>query len=476
MKRLWTALTLSFLVMGSLATLGCDSGSRSDPNAASTTAPSTSSTTGGTTSGTTGNTPAGAADLTQVALTSNSAKMSPDVAGLVLNVASSGTGDIELASIMVTASGSVDETELGELKLYGDDNKNGVIDQGEPVLATVAAPAFNMNDGMVQVSLANPITIASGADLQLIVAVDANATVNGIQKIGETVELSVQAPTDLVVTSSGTPVTPNATFPVTSQPTVLFLNDSLLISELVYTPTAAEYIEIFNPTAQTIDLTNYYLTDQSDSTLNNVYYKMPEGTFDSGNTADFIVRFPPNAQIASGETITIAIDGVDFQTTYGTGATYSCKDPAAGSIEMLVPSGANWAVGGIAAFASLFDSGESVVLFHWDGQTDLVQDVDYVFFGSAASVGSYNLQWDKSGVSVDGPDADTTPTAYLNETPIAQQGEAPTASAPNNAIQRVSFTEGTETQNAGNGITGHDETSEDVGTTFQTGIPTPGQP
>ena len=99
-----------------------------------------------------------------------------------------------------------------------------------------------------------------------------------------------------------------------------------------------------------------------------------------------------------------------------------------------------------------------------------------MFFGSAASVGSYNLQWDKTGVSVDGPDADTTPSQYLPETPVAQQGEAPTAAAPNNAIQRISYLEGTETPNTGNGITGHDETSEDVGATFQTGIPTPGQP
>ncbi|MBL4850646.1 MAG: lamin tail domain-containing protein [Planctomycetes bacterium] len=438
----------------------------------------TSSTTGGTTSGSTGNTNTAtpAVDLTQVALTNNSAKMDADVAALVINVASTGTAGVQFAGFTVTASGTVDETELGALNVYGDDNKNGVIDQGEPIMATVAGPAFNMNDGMIQVTLANPITIAAGADLQLIVALEGNPTVNGIGKIGETVELSITAAIDLDVTSGGQSLTPNGAFPMTSQPTTLFLNDHLLISELVYTPTAAEYIEIFNPTGQTVDLSNYYLTDQSDSTLNNTYYKLPAGTFDSGNTADFIVRFPPNARIASGETITVAISGVDFQTTYNTAATYSCKDAAGSSIDMLVPVGTSWAVGGIAPFATLFDSGESVVLFFWDGQTDLVQDVDYVFFGSAASVGSYNLQWDKTGVSVDGPDADTTPSQYLPETPIAQQGEAQTAPAPNNAIQRTSYVEGTETQNAGNGITGHDETSEDVGMTFTTGVPTPGQP
>ena len=133
-----------------------------------------------------------------------------------------------------------------------------------------------------------------------------------------------------------------------------------------------------------------YLTDQTDSTLNNTYYKMSEGNFDSGNTADFIVRFPANAQIASGATITIAIDGSQFQATYGAAADYACRNSAGGSVDMLIPSPAGWVAGPIAPYAELFDSGESVVIFSWDGQTDLVQDVDYVFYGSAASVGTYD--------------------------------------------------------------------------------------
>src|SRR5690606_1792350 len=125
----------------------------------------------------------------------------------------------------------------------------------------------------------------------------------------------------------------------------------------------------------------------------------------------------------------------------------------------------------IAPYAELFDTGESVVLFHWNNDTDLVQDVDYVFYGDAVSVGSYNLLWDKTGTAVDGPDNDTTPAQYMPETPTAQQSAAPVASAPNNGIQRIDFSEGTETPNSGNGITGNDETSENFAQTFTTGAP-----
>lgn len=477
MKRLWTALSLSLLVAAAAATVGCG-GTREDPTKAKAVAAVSSSTAGGATSGSAGGaTGAPVLDVTQVALASNSARLSADTPALVLNFAASGA-PIDLNDFTITASGSIDEAaDLGGLKLYGDDNKNGVIDQGEQVMANVASPAFVMNDGVRKVVFTNPITIAAGADLQVILAVDAKPATNGIQKIGETLEFQIAAAADVTAASNGTPLTPAGTFPLTAAAQTLFLHDHLLISEIVPLPTNAEYIEIFNPTAQTVDLTNYYLTDQSDSTLTNTYYQLPSGKFDSGNTADFIVRFPMNAQIKPGETITIAIDGADFQATYGTPATYSCRNAAGSSIDMFIPTaGGNWSMGPIAPFASLFDTGESVVLFHWDNDTDLVQDVDYVFYGNAASVGSYNLLWDKTGAAVDGPDNDTTPSQYLPETPVAQQSAAPVATAPNNGIQRVDFSEGTETPNSGNGITGNDETSENFAQTFTTGTPTPGQP
>lgn len=477
MKRLTTALSFSLAIALAAASVGCDTGTRVDPKQAALAGVS-SSTTGGTTSGTTGGgTGAPALAVTEVQPASNGARLSADTPALVINFAASGA-PVDLNDFTITASGSVDEAvDLGGLKLYGDDNKNGQIDTGEQVMANVSSPAFIMNDGTRKIVFTNPITIAAGADLQVIVAVDAKPGTGAAGKIGETLAFSIAAAVDVTAASNGTPLTAGGTYPLGATAQTLFIHDHLLISEIVATPSAGEYIEIFNPTAQTVDLRNYYLTDQSDSTLANTYYRMPEGKFDSGNTADFIVRFPANAQIKPGETITVAIDGVGFQTTYGTPATYSCRNAAGSSIDMLTPgAGSAWSVAPIAPFAELFDTGESVVLFHWDTDTDTVQDVDYVFYGNAASVGSFNLQWDKSGISVDGPDSDSTPSTYLNETPVAQQSAAPVAPAPNNGIQRVDFSEGTETPNSGNGITANDETSENWAQTFSNGTPTPGQP
>ena len=38
-------------------------------------------------------------------------------------------------------------------------------------------------------------------------------------------------------------------------------DDHVLLSEIVVTPTEGEYVEIHNPTAGAIDLSDYYLTD-----------------------------------------------------------------------------------------------------------------------------------------------------------------------------------------------------------------------
>ncbi|MGE0707906.1 MAG: lamin tail domain-containing protein [Planctomycetota bacterium] len=470
-----------------VTTAGCINTGKRQTKSASTTAPSTSSTTGGTTSGTTGGTTSGtttgtpALDLAGVTPSAPaSAKIGPDVAALVVTLSASGTAPVDFADITISSKGSVDESkDLGELKVYGDDNKNGVIDQGEPVLATVAAPAFATNDGKVTISLQSPITIQPGADLKLIVAVDASAgnAAAGVAKIGKTVDLSVEAAGDVSLSYSGSPVTPGGTFPIASGPVTLFLNDHLLISEVVPDGFDGEYIEIFNPTAQAIDLVEYYLTEQSDSSGTTAYYDLPTGgNFDSGNISDFIVRFPPGSKIDPGKALTVAIDGGTFETTYGKPADFCCRNPSGGSVQLLTHNGTAWVPTPVHAFAEIFDTGEPIVLFRWDGKTDLVQDVDYLFVGDPATTNTFNFQWDKSGIAIDGPDQDTQPTQFKPETPVAQQGYAQVQSAPNNAVIRTDFTEGNQVKGNGNGITGNDETSEDAGVTFTSGAPTPGQP
>ena len=43
--------------------------------------------------------------------------------------------------------------------------------------------------------------------------------------------------------------------------------DHLVFSEVVLTPSDGEYVEITNPTANDIDMSDYYLTDATDLSL-----------------------------------------------------------------------------------------------------------------------------------------------------------------------------------------------------------------
>ncbi len=117
--------------------------------------------------------------------------------------------------------------------------------------------------------------------------------------------------------------------------------------------------------------------------------------------------------------------------------------------------------GSINNQGGLTNGGEVVVLYHWDGATDLVQDLDYAVWGDKVEA------VDKTGVAIDGPDPDSTTTTYFNDTAIASQDVTSIAShLIGESYTRVDKDEGTETLVAGNGITGHDETSENLSTTF----------
>ena len=67
--------------------------------------------------------------------------------------------------------------------------------------------------------------------------------------------------------------------------------ERLLLKEVVVAPTAAEFIAIFNPNATAVALSDYYLSDNS-----TYYLLVGSPTVDA---ADFIVRFPAGASIAS---------------------------------------------------------------------------------------------------------------------------------------------------------------------------------
>jgi endonuclease I len=243
--------------------------------------------------------------------------------------------------------------------------------------------------------------------------------------------------------------------------------EDLIISEIVVTPTNAEFIEIHNKGLTNLDLTNVYLTDATFSNGNTYYYQLVTGGGGGGGFADFYSRFPNGASIAAGEYQTVALNGsADFLTAYGQQPTYEMFEDG---VADAVPDMLEAVTGSIDDLNSgLSDGGEVAVLLHWDGVSDLVQDLDYVVWGDKVEA------IDKTGVAIDGPDGGSDTSSYLADTAISSQTAiASGAHASGNSWQRIDMTEGAEAQTGGNGIAGSDETSENTDFTFGESTPTP---
>jgi hypothetical protein len=246
----------------------------------------------------------------------------------------------------------------------------------------------------------------------------------------------------------------------------------LLITEVVVTPTAGEYVEIYNPSSDSVDLSNYYLTDATFRNGNVFYYQIVQGGGGGGGFGDFNSRFPDGAMIAPGEYQTVALSGDSaFFATYGVLPTYELYDDGK-AVPADVPDMREAVPGSINGQGGLTNGDEVVILYNWDGESDLVVDIDYVLYNSSSPVAN-NEFVDKTGVRIDGPDADTDSSEYNPDTPEANQ-----RSAPNHGVgfslQRVDMTEGAQVTTGGNGVDGRDETSEDLDNTFvNTAPPTP---
>ncbi|MEM8508392.1 MAG: ExeM/NucH family extracellular endonuclease [Bacteroidota bacterium] len=243
----------------------------------------------------------------------------------------------------------------------------------------------------------------------------------------------------------------------------------LLLSEIVVTPTAGEFIEIYNPGSETVDLSNVYLTDATFDGGSTFYYNIVTSTnAGGGGFGDFLARFPDGASIGAGEYQTIALAGSDdFFTEYSSNPTYELFEDGDGPDA--IPDMREGLVGAINNQGGLTNGGEVVILFYWDGQSDLVTDLDYVVWGDKDEA------VDKTGISIDGPDADSATSTYLNDTPISSQAVVfGSGHEIGQSFQRNDLTEGNETLTGGNGASGHDETSEDLNVTWCANTNTPG--
>lgn len=222
----------------------------------------------------------------------------------------------------------------------------------------------------------------------------------------------------------------------------------VLLTEVALGGAGAEFIELANPTTQTLQLANYFLSD------NGNYFKLPAGVAAVGlSQGDFIAQFPVAATLAPGAVITVATStAAAFNTAYGAMPTYSIAD---GTMTVTASSGT----------PGLTDGGELVVLFSWDGTSALVKDVDMVLAGAPSAI---NGLVSKSGYT------QLNATYATDAETIANQPSAPAAGT---STKRIAAETGHETQTAtGNGITGHDETSEATSATWDTTFiaPTPG--
>jgi hypothetical protein len=227
----------------------------------------------------------------------------------------------------------------------------------------------------------------------------------------------------------------------------------LLLSEVVLTPTAGEMVEIVNPSNDEVDLSTYYLSDSGN------YFLLPaHATVDMN---DFIVKFPLGARIAAHGVMTVAIDTpTNFAATYAKAPDFSLAD---GTMQTILVNGQ----------PTLTNTGEPIILFRWDGTSDLVRDVDIMLVG--VPTGATNDFPNKSGMQQDGMDQDTVMSSYATDhRTIAAQASAPGGGV---STKRILLETGHETQDgSGNGQSGDDETSENTAVTWDTTFtaPTPG--
>jgi hypothetical protein len=221
----------------------------------------------------------------------------------------------------------------------------------------------------------------------------------------------------------------------------LFANDHLLISEVGNIFREA-YIEIYNPSENTISLDDYHLTNSTN------YYALPEGNF-SAESRSFLASMPAGYNIGPGETIVIAFYADKFFDQYGFYPQFEIFGDDVAEVPEIPYVGSR---------LTTFDKrSDFIMLFYWDGVSNLVQDVDYVLWESESSDERKGV--DKSGLSSNGDN-------YLDDTPVAQQKPVPYPSETH-LFARLAPGELDETQAGGNGLTGHDETSEDITAAWQ---------
>jgi hypothetical protein len=265
------------------------------------------------------------------------------------------------------------------------------------------------------------------------------------------------------------------TVTVTDPPDPATLARHLLITEV--RNRGAEFIEIHNPFQEEIPLGRYYLTDAIFASGSQYYWRITEGspsqeTIGGGAFDDFHGKFPDDAVIGPGETITIALAGSNgFFAEYFVQPDYELFED--GDSPDGVPELMEVFPGSLATDQEPFgnppglsNGGEIVVLYWWDGESDLVTDVDVFFWDTEGDNDS--TRFSKNGVTVGA-------STYGPELAVGQQQPFLDATSTGESYTRASVDEDGELRGFGNGTDGHDETSEVFMESFTVTTATPGQ-
>jgi hypothetical protein len=234
-------------------------------------------------------------------------------------------------------------------------------------------------------------------------------------------------------------------------------SNHLLLTEVSVGPSGHEFIEIHNPSNQAVDLSDYYLWDATHHSSDTEYWLIADLAANQTaiNQYDFLVRFPAGSSIGPGQYITVSVSATaDFATNFGENPDFAVLGDGSGGTQNMREA----YTGSLGGGPTITDAGEVMVLFWWDGSSDLVKDVDYLVWGDKDEA------CDKSGVTVGG-------STFQNDT---AEGDQETPPGDGKSYQRVDLTEGNEIKTGGNGISGNDETSEDFSQTWKTDTPTPG--
>lgn len=228
---------------------------------------------------------------------------------------------------------------------------------------------------------------------------------------------------------------------------------ALLLSEVVVSPTAGEYIEILNPSELNVSLEHVYIADYP------AYFGIATNSAPP-HSSDFRVSFPKGASIPAKARIVVALkSATSFFGIYGQYPDYDFSATDSNAANML---------GVYSSVSGLSDGAEMVVLYRYAPGADRVVDLDYLIYGNTSE-------------AVDKTSTPALVTPYAADTAASAQ-HAAAAPKASQALVRCEETEGLEMSPGGNGYLGHDETSEALDQSFRVlpgptpGAATPGCP